>query len=51
VSGFGFLLVVLDSGKSAAMARSISAGVSTVHEPGFKGGIVGDEATEQADEK
>jgi hypothetical protein len=51
VSGFGYLLIVLDSCEGTAMARSISTEVSTVHEPGFKGGIVGDEATEQADEK
>jgi hypothetical protein len=51
VSGFGYLLIVLDSCEAAAMARSIVSGVFTFCEPGFKGGIVGDEAIEQADTK
>jgi hypothetical protein len=36
VSGFGYLLIVLDSCESAAMARSISTRVFTFHEPGFE---------------
>jgi hypothetical protein len=51
VSGFGCLLIVLDSCEGAAMARSISTGVFTFHEPGFEGGIVGDEAIERAHTK
>jgi hypothetical protein len=51
VSGFGCLLIVLDSCEGAAMARSISTGVFTFHEPALEGGIVGDEASERADTK
>jgi hypothetical protein len=51
VSGFGYLLIVLDSCEGAAMARSILSRVFTFREPGFEGGIVGDEAIEQADTK
>ncbi len=36
VSGFGHLLIVLDSCEGTAMARSISTGVFTFHEPGFE---------------
>ncbi len=41
VSGFGYLLIVLDSCEGAALTRSISTGVFTFHEPAFEGGIVG----------
>jgi hypothetical protein len=47
VSGFGYLLIVLDSCEGTAMARSISTEVSTFHEPGFENGIVGDEPIER----
>jgi hypothetical protein len=48
---FGYLLIVLDSCEGAAMARSISTGVFTFHEPALEGGIVGDEAIERAHTK
>ena len=37
VSGFGYLPIVFDTFESTAMARSISTGVFTFHEPGFEG--------------
>jgi hypothetical protein len=41
MSGFGYLLIVRDSCEGVVMARSISTGVFTFHEPGFEGGIDG----------
>jgi hypothetical protein len=51
MSGFGSLLIVLDSCESGTMVQSISTGDSTFHKAGFERGIVGDKATEQADTK
>jgi hypothetical protein len=41
MSGFDYLLIMLDSCEGVAMARSVSTGVFIFHKPGFDAGSVG----------